>query len=171
MNLSLFISFVWASITYVLYLTFMIVPDEKIMGPVQRIFYFHVPAAFAGYLALAFLLIGALSYLATHNPKFDALQRSAAEVGFLFISLNLFTGMIWGNAAWGTPFTLEPRLVSSLLLWLLLLSLNVFRSFGDSPKLPTHIAALGIMTCMTVPVVIYSIKLLPQFQQLHPQVV
>ena len=171
MKLSLFIGAVWALVSYALYLTFLVVPNEKFMGAVQRIFYFHVPAAFAGYLSLGILLIGALGYLATHSRKFDALQRSAAEVSLLFISLNLFTGMIWGNAAWGTPFTLEPRLVSSLLLWLLLLSLNVFRFFGDSPKLPTHLAALGILTCLTVPVVIYSIKLLPQFQQLHPQVV
>lgn len=171
MKLSLFIGAVWALVSYTLYLTFLVVPNERVMGSVQRIFYFHVPAAFAGYLTLGILLVGALGYLATHNRKFDALQRSAAEVSLLFISLNLFTGMIWGNAAWGTPFTLEPRLVSSLLLWLLLLSLNVFRFFGNSPKLPTHLAALGILTCLTVPVVIYSIKLLPQFQQLHPQVV
>jgi heme exporter protein C len=167
----LFTSCVTFALSYTLYQVFMVVPDERVMGAVQRIFYFHVPAAFSAYLALTALLFGALGYLATNDKRFDALQRSAAEVSLLFASIMLFTGMIWGNAAWGTPFTFEPRLVSSLLLWLLLLSLNMVRLFGDSPKLPTHLAALGILSSLTVPVVIYSIKLLPQFQQLHPQVV
>lgn len=166
-----FTTLVSASIAYTLYLIFMVVPDERVMGAIQRIFYFHVPSAFATYLALLVLFAGALGYLATANKKFDALQQSAAEVSLLFGSIMLFTGMIWGNAAWGTPFTFEPRLVSSLLLWLMLVALNLFRIFGDSPRLPVHAAALGILSCLTVPVVIYSIKLLPQFQQLHPQVV
>ncbi|MCI5066115.1 cytochrome c biogenesis protein [bacterium] len=159
------------AIGHILSLIFLGVPDERVMGAVQRIFYFHVPSAFAAYLSLTGLFIGALGYLATEKKSFDALQESAAEVAFLFSSIMLFTGMIWGNAAWGTPFTLEPRLVSTLLMWLLLCSLNLFRSLGDSPRLPTHAAVIGILSCLTVPVVIYSIKLLPRFQQLHPQVV
>ncbi|MCB0328216.1 MAG: cytochrome c biogenesis protein CcsA [Bdellovibrionales bacterium] len=159
------------AVAFILYWIFLVVPDERTMGAVQRIFYFHVPSAFAAYLALTALFVAGLGYLATNNRAFDALQISAAEVSFLFASIMLFTGMIWGNAAWGKPFTFEPRLISSLLMWLLLFSLNVLRAFGDSSKLPTHTAALGILSALTVPVVVYSIKLLPQFQQLHPQVV
>lgn len=166
-----FAAAVGAAIAYCLYLTFMVVPNEQFMGAVQRVFYFHVPAAFAAYLALFVLFFGSVGYLATSKRSFDALQEAGAEVSFLFGSIMLFTGMIWGNAAWGTPFTFEPRLVSSLLMWLILLGLNLMRWFGDSPRLATHCAALGILGALTIPVVIYSIKLLPQFQQLHPQVV
>ena len=35
----------------------------------------------------------------------------------------------------------------------------------------THSALLGILGAFTVPIVVFSVKLLGQFQQLHPQVV
>src|SRR5690606_23082154 len=83
----------------------------------------------------------------------------------------LVTGMLWGYVAWNTPFRLEPRLVSTLILWLIFLAFSILRVFGDPQKVAAHSAVLGILGALTVPVVVYSVKLLPQFSQLHPQVV
>lgn len=158
-------------ISYCNYLVFMVVPNEKMMGAVQRIFYFHVGSATASYVSIALLLFGSVFYLATRNKDADLLAHSAAEVGFVLCTIVLASGMIWGHSAWNTWFSWEPRLVSFLLLWLLLLAYNILRVFADPNKVASQAAVLGIISAVNVPVVIYSIKLLPNIAQLHPQVV
>jgi heme exporter protein C len=79
--------------------------------------------------------------------------------------------MIWGRVAWNAWFQFEPRLVTFLLLWLLFLSYVLMRAYGDRQKIASQSAVLGILCSITAPVMWYSIKLLPQVAQMHPQVV
>lgn len=158
-------------IAYSNYLVFIVVPNERVMGPVQRIFYFHVGSAIACYCAFAVVLIASLGYLATRSRKLDLLNQAAGEVGFIFCTIVLVSGMIWGHAAWNTWFRWEPRLVTFLFLWLIFLSFNLLRAYADPRKISMHCAVLGILGALSVPLVVFSIKLLPQMAQLHPQVV
>ena len=149
----------------------MVVPNERVMGPVQRIFYFHVGSAVACYVSVGIVLVASLFYLATRNFKADVISQAAGEVGFLFCTIVMITGMIWGHAAWNTWFRWEPRLITFLLLWLIFLAFNLLRTFGNQSRIPNHCAVLGIVGAITVPLVVLSIKLLPELAQLHPQVV
>ena len=163
------------------YIIFMVVPNEKVMGAVQRIFYFHVSSAFAAYISLGVLLFSSIAYLANSSST-DAVYKKKAdraysvisassEVALLFCLIVLATGMIWGHAAWNVIFRWEPRLVSFLVLTLILLGFPLLRSFGSQVQTKTHAAILGIISAINVPIVIFSIKLLPQSHQLHPEVV
>jgi len=156
---------------YALYLVFMVVPNERVMGPVQRIFYFHVGAAMATYCSVGLIFLSALLHFATRNRFWDTLSVAAAEVGLLFCAVVMATGMIWGHAAWNTWFRWEPRLVSFLVLMLILIGINLLRIFGDKGKVANHAAAFAILAAVNVPLVIWSIDLLPQSAQLHPKVV
>ena len=51
-----------AMMLVVLYLIFIWVPTERNLGVSQRIFYFHVPIAWVGFLAFFFVLMGSLGY-------------------------------------------------------------------------------------------------------------
>lgn len=153
------------------YLIFIWVAGDRIMGAVQKIFYFHVGSAVACYCSFVIVLIASIAYLWKRSWKMDVLSEAAGEVGFVFCTIVLLTGMIWGQAAWNTWFRWEPRLVSFLLLWLIYLSFNLLRIFGDPQKIASHSAVLGILGTTTVPLVIVSIKILPQTAQLHPQVI
>lgn len=153
-----------------LYFVFVLTPPEREMGAVQRIFYYHVASAFASYAGFFLVLIMSLGYLATRSIRYDLVMEAAGEVGFLFATICLGTGMIWGSAIWNTPFRLEPRLVSTLVLWLIFLAFNVLRWYGDPARVRVHSAVLGVLGALTVPVVVYSIELLPQYAQLHPKV-
>lgn len=153
------------------YMVFFYPPSERIMGAVQRIFYFHVASATACYVSFAVVFLASILYLSRKERCYDALNVAAAEVGFLFCTITLLSGMIWGKAAWNTWFRFEPRLVSFLLIWLIFLSFSILRNFADSSKTAAHSAILGIIGALTVPLMIYSIKLLPSSAQLHPQVV
>lgn len=161
-----------ALVTYAMHLVFTVVPNEVTMGAVQRIFYFHVGSAFSTYAAAFCMLIGSLGFLALKQNKFDALQLAAAEVGLLFCSLVLITGMIWAQSAWNIAFSFrEPRLVSTLVLWLLFVALVALRKFAGREQAPTFCAVLGILGAIMVPVVVFSVKLLSPMGQLHPVVV
>lgn len=158
------------------YMVFFYVPNEKFMGAIQRIFYFHVASATASYLAMFIILGTSLAYLASKRLELDAVTEAAAEIGFIFCSIVMVTGMIWGNAAWNTPFRLEPRLVSSLVLWMIFLAFVLLRQFADRAqvseyRLANHCAILGVIGALMVPVVIYSVHLLPEVPKLHPVVV
>ena len=170
LDLALWLATVLA-ITYAQYLIFMVVPNERTMGPIQRIFYFHVASATASSLCFGVVFLCGLLYLKTRQVFFDALSVAAGEVGFLLCTVVLISGMIWGHTAWNTWFRFEPRLVTFLFLWLIFLSFVMLRLFGDQAKVAGHSAVLGILGGITVPLMIYSIKLLPAAAQLHPQVI
>jgi heme exporter protein C len=152
------------------YFVFLVVQSERNMGAVSRIFYFHVGSAIACYCAFAVVFFCSVAYLSSRHWLADRLNEAAAEVGFIFCTLTLASGMIWGRTAWNTWFRWEPRLVTFLLLWLIFLAFTVMRMFGDVRKLGAHSAVLGILGSFTVPLVWISVRLLPQSAQLHPQV-
>lgn len=154
------------------FLVFTVVPSEQVMGAVQRIFYFHVGAAMAAYLAIAVLLVASSFYLTTKKVAWDQLAEAAGSVGFVFCSAVLASGMIWGHSAWNVWWRWEPRLVSFLVLWLILFSYIMLRGFSErDARQRVFAAVLGIIAAVNVPIVIYSVKLLEHTQQLHPQVV
>lgn len=154
-----------------LWLIFMEVPNEQVMGAVQRIFYFHVGAAIAAYLSFGVAFVTGVLYLLNKEPFIDAINEAAGEVGFVLCSMVLLSGMIWGHSAWNTWFRWEPRLITFLLLWLIFLAFVLLRAFGDKDTGSTHAAILSIIGSATVPLVWLSVKLLPQAAQLHPQVI
>jgi heme exporter protein C len=154
------------------YFVFMVVPNEQVMGAVQRVFYFHVGSAIACYAAFAVVFVASLMYLTNRAPKLDALSVAAGEVGFILCTIVLITGMIWGHSAWNTWFRWEePRLVTFLVLWLIFLSFTILRNFGDPLKTAVHGSILGILGALSVPLVYVSIKFLPQSARLHPEVI
>ena len=156
-------------ISYSTYLVFMVVPNERTMGPVQRILYFHVGSAFACYCSAAIVLGGGLWYLATREARADRWAQAAGEVGFVFCSMVLFSGMIWGHSSWNTWFRWEPRLVTFLLLWFVFLGFILLRAFGDRSRVAVQSAVLGIVGAITVPLVVFSVYFLPNAPQLHPK--
>ena len=101
------------------WMIFFVAPTEATMGDVQRIVYLHVSVAWcglAGCLAMGFC--GAI-YLVRRRLEWDFWSRAAGEVGWLCTTLTLITGSAWAHEAWGTWWTWEPRLTSSLVLWII----------------------------------------------------
>lgn len=160
----------WLSAVSILlcnYLIFCYVPDEKAMGAIQRIFYFHVAAASSCYFAFGVCLFASVSYLASGKKTSEILASASVEVGFLLCSITLITGMIWGYSAWNTVFNFEPRLVSFLMMWLIFLSYLIIRNSIGNPRISSIVGIIGGASIVPV---IYSVKLLEKSKQLHPQV-
>ncbi|UCF08308.1 MAG: cytochrome c biogenesis protein CcsA, partial [Thermoplasmata archaeon] len=50
----------------------------------QKIFYFHVPAAWVSYLAFGVVFLGSVQLLRTNDKKWDTLGLASAEIGVVF---------------------------------------------------------------------------------------
>ena len=148
---------------------FIIAPPEKEMGDVQRIFYFHVASAWTAFLAFFLVFVGSIAYLRTRAPRWDLLAVSMAEIGVVFTSLTLLSGSIWARSAWGTWWTWEPRLTTTLLLWLIYVSYLLLREMVEGPARRAAFAAVfGIVGFVDVPIVFMSIR---WWRTIHPAVV
>ena len=137
-----------------LWLVFLEAPEEKVMGAVQKIFYFHVPLAAVTFLSVFVLLAGAAGYLWTRRAVWDHLSIASAEVGLLFCTLVLVTGPIWAKPAWGVWWTWEAKLTTTLILWLLLAGILLSRAYASTPEQGARLASiLGVVAALDVPIV------------------
>ncbi len=85
----------------------------------QKIFYVHVPSAWVGFLSYFVVMISGLMFFVKGNDYWDRVGLAAAEIGTIFISLVLITGPIWATPIWGQPWIWEPRLTTTLILFLI----------------------------------------------------
>ena len=151
-----------------LWAAFLYAPTETTMGAVQRIFYFHVPAAIMSYLAVVVLLTASIIYLSKRDLAWDDLSRAATEVCLLFCSLVLITGPIWAKPAWGSWWTWEARLISTLVLEILLIAALMVRRYASNRDLGARLAAiLGITIAADVYVVHKAVE---WWRGMHPEV-
>jgi len=151
---------------YALYQALVVAPTEQTMGDVQRIFYYHVPSAWTAFILL-FLNFGAsVFYLVTRRSTADIVALVSAEVGVVFLTVNLVTGPIWARPVWGIWWTWDMRLTSTLVLWLIYVSYLFLRRFSSSGETPLLAAALAVLGALCVPFVYFSIWF---FRTQHPQ--
>ena len=108
-----------------LYLIIFVTPIHPEQQWAQRIFYFHVPSAWTGFLAYFIVMIAGILFLWKKDQKWDNLGLASAEVGTLFTALVLVTGPIWAKPIWGQAWTWEPRLTTTLILFLIFVHLFV----------------------------------------------
>jgi heme exporter protein C len=149
------------------YAALFIAPTERTMGVIQRIFYFHMPSAFAGFVAFFTNTFASIAYLRGRNLKWDRLAVSAAEIGLAFFTVVLVTGPIWARPVWGVWWEWDARLTSSFILWVLYISYLLLRTLVEETERRAVLSAVfGIFAAFDIPLVYFSIWL---FRTQHPQ--
>jgi len=144
-------------------------PVEKTMGVVQKIFYFHVPAAYSMYIGAAACFVGSVMYLVRPTDAGDALARAGAELAVVFGAIVMTTGPLWAAKAWGYYWTWDPRLTTSLLSVLIYVAYLVLRAYsGDGPGERRFAAALGVLGAANLPIIHYSVQ---KWAGQHPTVI
>jgi heme exporter protein C len=140
-------------------------PPESTMGLVQKIFYFHMPSAWLYLLAALVSGIGSAVFLFGRKPSADWWALAAAELTVVFGAITLVTGPLWARKAWGVWWVWDPRLTSSLLLWLIFAAYLLLRRYGGpgSDKLGAGMALFGMAN---VPFIYISVNV---WRTLHPQ--
>ena len=138
-------------------------------GIAQKIFYFHVPAAYALYLSGTVGFVGGALYLYRPTDQRDAWARAGVECAVAFGMLVLTSGPLWAKKAWGVYWTWDPRLTTLMLTVLIYAAVMMLRSFAGSGEAERRFAAaFTVIGTMLLPLVHYAVKL---WGGIHPTVV
>ena len=137
---------------------FLYAPTDYLQGPVQRIFYVHVSSAIAAYGCFTVVLLGGGVYLWRESLVADRFARAGAVAGVVFTTVTLVMGMLWAKPIWGTYWTWDARLTSTLVLWIIYAGYLLVRRLADPGRQAARIAAVvGIFGFVDVPVVHFSV--------------
>jgi heme exporter protein C len=142
-------------------------PIEATQGAAQKIYYLHVPAALAAYIAVSLTALMSIVYLWLHDERADRLAEAAAEVGLVFLTVVLTTGPLWGHKIWGAWWAWwDMRLTLTLFLWFVYIGYLLFRgAIEDHGTRARYSAVLGVLGALLVPFIHLSVYL---FRTLHP---
>lgn len=150
-------------------MVFFYAPIEASMGVVQRIFYFHVPSAIAAYAGFIVACVASVIYLLNGDRRADIVARAGTEVGVLFCAAVLTSGPIWARKAWGTWWTGEPRLLLTLVMFLIFVAYLIVREVGGRAELTRKICAvLAILGVADIPIIRMAVA---RWRGNHPQVI
>jgi heme exporter protein C len=142
-------------------------PVERLQGVAQKIFYLHVPTAWTALLAFAVTGLLSVLYLLLRDRRVDLVAAASAEVGVVFAVGMLTTGPIWGKPIWGTWWTWDARLTSTLFLFRLFVGYLVLRGVIIDPGTRARFSSvIGVMGLVLVPFIHITVYL---FRTLHPR--
>ncbi len=159
MNLLLTLTFI--SMIGSLYACFVYAPTERVMGPIQKIFYFHMGTVWVATISFIIVFVASIQYLRKESRKWDILAYSAAEVGVVFITLTIISGSIWAKPIWGTWWTWDPQLTTTFILWILYIVYMILRSSAGSDTRKAKFAAVfGIIAFLDLPLVYISARVM-----------
>lgn len=137
---------------------FFYAPIDANQGVVYRIMFLHVPCAFAAFASSFVLFLLSLWGLKTKAEKALIWSKATAEVGLLYTALTLATGSIWGRPTWGTWWTWDARLTTTLLLALLYCGYLLLHAAMSPGKSRVSVCgALGILIFVDVPIIYQSV--------------
>jgi heme exporter protein C len=144
-------------------------PTERVMGEVQKVFYFHIGTAWTA--LLGFILAGVLSviYLITKDLKWDRLQVASIEVSLIFFLITIVFGSIWARPAWNTWWTWDPRLTTAAVTELIYVAYFMLRQGIDDPDRRARFGAVyALVGGLSAPITFFAIRL---FRTIHPVVI
>lgn len=156
------------SLLYV-YMTWIFSPPDAVLGENVRIFFQHVAPALVAYGLFGGTLLCGVMYLWKGDLKYDILGAVSIKLGLLFTTITLLSGMMWADAAWGTPWNWDPRETTTLILWVAYACILAYRaSVSDRESRAQFGSIFGIVA---FPMVILSYLSIRIWETLHPIVI
>ena len=139
-------------------------PQESTMGLIQKIFYFHVPAAFTMFVSAFVSGIAGAIYLVRRGARAERITAAAGELVVVFGAIVLLTGPIWARKAWGVWWQWDARLTITLVMWLIFVAFLLLRKYGG-PGSETLSATVAVFGMANVPFVYWSVNI---WRTVHP---
>lgn len=147
------------SISFSLFMIFIMSPIDIKLGEIQKVFYFHVASAWIAFFAFFVVCITSIMYLIKRDYKYDIIAAASAEIGVVFTTIVLTTGPIWARSSWNAWWVWEPRLTTTLILWFIYIAYIMIRmSDMDYEKKSRLSAVFGIIGFIDVPIVFMAIR-------------
>ncbi len=143
---------------------------DSIQGNVQRVFYMHLGAFGAAFVAFSVTVVSGVLYLITRNPRWDKLALASVQIGLPLATVTLITGAIWAKPTWNTFWERDPRLDAMLVMWVIYAAYLTLRTTIASQDRKARFAAVyGILAFVSV--VYTTIVSRTRTDTLHPVVI
>ena len=150
-------------------MVFLYAPIEAVMGPVQKVFYFHVSAAWVGMLSFLVAAVVGILYLRSRDNRWDVMAVAAVELGMVFMLIAIVAGSIWARPIWNTWWTWDPRLTTVTIMELIYAAYLMLRNGIEEPERRARFGAVyAIVGFISVPLTFFSIRI---FRTIHPVVI
>jgi heme exporter protein C len=150
-------------------MVFFYAPVERVMGAVQKVFYFHVAAGWVGMVSFFLAAISGVLFLIKKSKILDVIGATAIEIGIVFTMINVITGSIWARPIWNTWWTWDPRLTTATIMELVYIAYIMLRQGIDDPEKRARFGAVyAIVGFLSVPITFFSIRI---FRTIHPVVI
>jgi heme exporter protein C len=150
-------------------MVFFYAPLERVMGEVQRVFYFHVATAWVGMLGFMVAAGAGVLYLRSALRKWDAVSLAAVEISVVFLIIAIVTGSIWARPVWNTWWTWDPRLTTTTIMVLVYAAYLMLRQGIEDPDRRARFGAVyAILGFVSVPLTFLSIRI---WRTIHPVVI
>jgi heme exporter protein C len=144
-------------------------PTERVMGEVQKVFYFHIGTAWTALLGFILAAVFSVVYLVTKDLKWDRFQVAAIEVSLVFFLITIVLGSIWARPAWNTWWTWDPRLTTAAVTELIYVAYFMLRQGIDDPDRRARFGAVyALVGGLSAPITFFAIRL---FRTIHPVVI
>jgi heme exporter protein C len=158
-----------AMVVVTLLMVFFFAPDERTMGNVQRIFYFHFGSAIGASIAFGAGLLAGVLYLRRRTRIWDMIALASVEIGLIFVSMTIASGSIWGKPAWNTWWLWSPRLTFVTVLWLVYVAYFMLRGAIEDEEKRARFAAVYVIVAFVTVIITYgSVRVL---RDIHPVVI
>lgn len=164
-----------------IYMTWFTTPNwqyaPEVTAPLTRkLLFYHPASAWASFAAYFVVFAFSVAYLNERELRFDGPARAAAEIGFGFNTVALFTGTLWGIQEWsrtgqGSLATVysEPKVLVVVVMWFTFAAYLTLRRFIDAPEARARLSAVfGVLGFTTVPIAFATSRVLQT--SLHPDV-
>jgi cytochrome c-type biogenesis protein CcsB len=126
----------------------------------------HIASIFLGYTAFFLTFVAAVMYLIQEHelkskkphafyyrlPSLkvcDELYYRSLVIGLPFLSLGILTGFVWASRTWKGPWEFDPKVLASIVTWLIYLILFSTRLSGTwRGRRAAYVAILGFAAMM-----------------------
>jgi len=143
------------------------VPTLPILHETIRNLYFHVPLWMGMLTVMVVSVYFSIRYLRDGNENDDLAAVECVNVGLLFYSLGLLSGMLWAKYTWGQFWSGDPKQNSAAIAFLLYCAYLVLRNSIDEEQKRAKISA--IYNIFAFPIMVVLIFVLPRMtDSLHP---
>lgn len=143
------------------------VPRLNIVNETIRALYFHVPMWFGMVAMFLVSVIYAIKNLRNPDLKSDVTSVEFANTGLIFGLLGIFTGMIWANYAWGSPWHGDPKQNAAAIALLVYLAYFVLRGSLDNREQAARLS--GVYNIFAFCAMIPLLFIIPRMtSSMHP---
>jgi len=142
---------------------------QDFIGQSSRILFFHVPMAWASFVAFLAAGVWSVVYLWKRQPDHDRAAAAAVELGLVFAVLATLTGAMWAKVMWHAWWNWDPRQMSIVIALVFYGAYLVLRGGVEDPETRARLCAVYAVIGLLVAPYLYFVMPRQAEFSLHPQ--